>query len=262
MYGGRLTGALVVAGVLHVAVALLLARLPEQPRPPQRVTVEMRVVTPPPSQPEPPPQTPPPPEPTPEPEPIAQQQPQEQPTQPAPHTTKPQAMKVSARATGDHDTAPSERAVTVGDSTDTPQFGFSLESTSEAGKGPAMPVGNTLMAPGGGPRVDNPKPLAAAPVAARDVTKDPLPVGRCRGEYTPDAHDAGVEGVVILSLTVDADGNARDIKLVQKLGHGLDEAAMDALKRCKFSPGEHNGQKVAVRIPAFKLRFVLQESGD
>ena len=110
--------------------------------------------------------------------------------------------------------------------------------------------------------MEKPKSLAGAPVAARDVTKDPLPVGRCRGEYTPEAHNAGVEGVVIVSLTVDSEGNARDIRLVQTLGHGLDEAAIDAVTRCKFSPGEQNGQKVAVRIPVFKLRFVMATNGD
>ena len=177
------------------------------------------------------------------------------------HKVQPQAMHVAARADKTHDTPRSERAVVTGDSTDTPTFGFTIESTSEGGKGPAMPVGNTLQVPSGGPAVDKPKALAA-PVLARDVTKAPLMISNCRGEYTEAARDAGVEGTVVISAVVDPDGNTRDIHVVEKLGHGLDEAAITAVKNCKYSPGEHNGQKVAVRIPRIPVRFYMGGSGD
>ena len=255
MYGNRLGISVALAVVLHVAAAFLLSRLPDQPRLQRPVTVEMRVVDPP----KPPDQ--PPPEP-PKPEEPAKVEPT--PTEPKPlemQQQKPQAMHVSARADKTHDTARSERAVVTGDSTDTPTFGFSIESTSESGKGPAMPVGNTLQAPSGGPREDKPKALAA-PVLARDVTKAPLPIGNCHGDYTEAARDAGVEGTVIITAVVDADGSTRDIHVVEKLGHGLDEAAIAAVKHCKYSPGEHNGQKVAVRIPRIPVRFYMGGSGD
>jgi TonB family protein len=256
MYGNRLGISIALAVILHIVAALILSNLPEQPRLQRPVTVEMRVIDPP----KPPDQPPPEPEKPKEPEKI-EPTPTEQPKPLEMLKVQPQAMHVSARADKTHDTPRSERAVTTGDSTDTPTFGFSLESTSESGKGPAMPVGNTLQAPSGGPREDKPKALAA-PVAARDVTKDPLPKGDCHGQYTEAARDAGIEGLVVLSVVVDAEGNARDIHLVEKLGHGLDEAAIVALKACKFSPGEHNGQAVAVRIPRFKLRFLLANSGE
>ena len=255
MYGGRLGTSIAIAVVLHVAAAYLLMRLPEQPRLQRPVTVEMRVIDPPKPPDEPPPE-PPKPEVAPKPEPT----PLEQPTPLELHKVQPQAMHVTARADKTHDTPRSERAVTTGDSTDTPTFGFSLESTSESGKGPAMPVGNTLQMPSGGPAVDKPKALAA-PVLARDVTKDPLPKGDCPGVYTDEATAAGIEGVVVLSLVVDADGNTRDIRVVKKLGYGLDTAAIAALKACKFSPGESNGKRVPIEIRSFKVRFILPDSG-
>ncbi len=256
MYGNRLGISIALAVVLHIAAAFLLSRLPDQPRLQRPVTVEMRVIDPPKPPDEPPPE-PPKPEEAPKPEP----KPLEQPTPLEVHKVQPQTMHVTARADKTHDTPRSERAVVTGDSTDTPTFGFSIESTSEGGKGPAMPVGNTLQIPSGGPAVDKPKALAA-PVLARDVTKDPLPKGNCRGAYTEEAKEAGIEGLVVLSLVVDPEGNTRDIHVVQKLGHGLDEAAIAAVKACKFSPGEHNGQAVAVKIPSFKLRFVMADSGE
>lgn len=253
MYGNRLGISTLLAVVLHVVAAWLLLRLPEQPRLQRPTTVEMRVVDPP-KPPDQPPPEPPKPEPTPEPTPTEQPKPLEM------HPQKPQALHITARADKTHDTPRSEHAVVTGDTTDTPTFGFSLESTSEAGKGPAMPVGNTLQVPSGGPREDKPKPLNV-PVAARDVTKDPLPKGNCAGVYTDAARDAAIEGVVVLSLVVDPEGNTRDVHVVKKLGFGLDEAAIAALKACKFSPGQSNGHNVAVEIRSFKVRFVLPDSG-
>jgi TonB family protein len=86
----------------------------------------------------------------------------------------------------------------------------------------------------------------------------PLPLGRCAGKYTEEAKAAAVEGVVVLDIVVGEDGRARDIKVTSGLPHGLTEAALDAVRACKFSPGEKNGAAVPVRIREFKIRFVLQ----
>ena len=101
---------------------------------------------------------------------------------------------------------------------------------------------------------------AAAPVAAYEVTKMPLPQGRCSGKYTDDARAAATEGTVVLDLIVDEQGRARDIKVVQGLDHGLTEAAIAALKDCSFTPGEKDGHPVPVRVRGFKIRFVLADA--
>jgi protein TonB len=85
----------------------------------------------------------------------------------------------------------------------------------------------------------------------------PVPEGGCSGHYTDDARAAGVEGTVVLDVVVGPDGRTRDIKVVEGLGHGLTEAAIAALQKCRFSPGERQGQPVAVRLTRFKFRFVL-----
>jgi protein TonB len=88
----------------------------------------------------------------------------------------------------------------------------------------------------------------------------PVPQGRCFGTYTDDAKAAGVEGTVVLDLTVSQDGRARDIHVTQGLPHGLSEAAVAALRECTFSPGEKEGKPVAVRIRGFRIHFVLEEA--
>jgi protein TonB len=141
-----------------------------------------------------------------------------------------------------------------------PVFGVTMESTSQAGSGPAMPIGNSGGAVGatedavahGGAKG------AMAPVPAYQVTTMPLPQGRCIGKYTDEAKRAAIEGTVILDLIVSETGRARDIHVVSGLEHGLTEAAIAALKECRFSPGEKDGAPVAVRVRGFKIRFLLQ----
>jgi protein TonB len=147
---------------------------------------------------------------------------------------------------------------TTGESTDQPVFGVSMASTSEQG-GAAVTVGNTLKPTAGVGSAAPPKPLVQA-VAAFEATKLPLPQGRCFGQYTDDARAAGLEGTVVLDLTVDEKGKAFDIVIVEGLGHGLSDAAKRALTACRFTPGEKDGKPVPVRIRGFKVQFALQEA--
>ena len=49
---------------------------------------------------------------------------------------------------------------------------------------------------------------------------------------------------------------------VRALPHGDDDprqAAITALKKCRFKPGTRNGKPVAVRLRSFKIRFFLDD---
>ena len=233
--------------VAHAAIARALEELP--PRvdlTPRKITV--RVIENPP--------VPPPPEPPKPEEPQPQATPQPQQAIERPQVTKVRAPEVAAVA---KDTA-ADRTPTTTDTTDEPMFGVSMASTSTVGSGPAMKVGNTTKAVAGeGSAAAAPKQLAG-PVAAYEATKLPLPQGRCSGAYTADALAASVEGTVVIDLVVGADGKASEIKLVSGLGHGLDQAAMKAIRECQFTPGEQSGKPVAVHIRGFKITFVLPDS--
>ncbi len=255
MYSQRLIACIVASVLAHALAVRALGQLPEEEKQRKPQTVMVRIVNPPPPAPEPPPEPPPPP-----PDP-----PKEVPTivHEIPTQVQPRRLHMPPPPTADakpRDTPPSERAVTTGPSTDTPQFGFSLESTSESGSGPAMPVGNTLQVPQG-PAAVAPKAVKplAAPVPVYEVTKMPTMSEHCRGEYTDAARDAGIEGTVVLELIVDEEGKTRDIKVLHGLGHGLDEAAIAAIKRCHFEAGQRGGKAVPVRLPALKVRFFLQD---
>jgi len=66
-------------------------------------------------------------------------------------------------------------------------------------------------------------------------------------EYSEEARKAKYSGTVVLSVVVDPEGKARDIRVVKSLGMGLDEKAIEAVQKWKFKPGMKAGQAVPVR---------------
>jgi periplasmic protein TonB len=65
-------------------------------------------------------------------------------------------------------------------------------------------------------------------------------------EYSEEARKAKFQGTVTLSVVVDEKGNPRDIKITRPLGLGLDQKAIEAVEKWKFSPGKKDGKPVPV----------------
>ncbi len=66
-------------------------------------------------------------------------------------------------------------------------------------------------------------------------------------EYSEEARKAKFQGTVVLFVVVDEHGNPRDIKILRPLGLGLDEKAVEAVEKWKFSPGKKDGKPVPVQ---------------
>jgi periplasmic protein TonB len=75
-------------------------------------------------------------------------------------------------------------------------------------------------------------------------------------EFSEEARKAKYQGVCLLGLVVGADGVPRNIHVLQSLGMGLDEKAIEAVKTWKFEPGTKDGHPVAVEI-AVEVDFHL-----
>ncbi len=67
-------------------------------------------------------------------------------------------------------------------------------------------------------------------------------------EYSEEARKAKYQGTVILWLIVDQAGHPRDIKIARSLGMGLDQKAIEAVRRWTFEPALKDGKPVAVQI--------------
>ena len=75
-------------------------------------------------------------------------------------------------------------------------------------------------------------------------------------EYSDEARARKWQGTVILSVVVDETSRARNVKVVGALGWGLDQKAIDAVRKWRFRAGEKNGRPVAVQATVevnFKL---------
>jgi TonB family protein len=76
----------------------------------------------------------------------------------------------------------------------------------------------------------------------------PVPIFKPEPEFTEEARRAKHQGTVMLALIVGADGLTRDIRVVHRLGMGLDEKAIESARQWKFQPATKDGRPVAVAI--------------
>jgi protein TonB len=140
-------------------------------------------------------------------------------------------------------------------------IGISLSSTTSVG-GFAAPVGNTLYgaAPTVGPKPEEVKPYASPTgryVPPFKVTRLPEKETEVEARYPEEARKLGLEGQVVLRLTIDAKGSVVLVKVVRSAGHGFDEAAVEALKRFRFKPAMEGSDPVATEI-TYTYTFQLE----
>jgi TonB family protein len=76
--------------------------------------------------------------------------------------------------------------------------------------------------------------------------------------YPPAARSAQVEADVVLEIVVDTSGRVADARVVHAVGYGLDAAALDAIRRTRFSPAMHEGRAVPVRM-RYPMQFRLEQ---
>jgi TonB family protein len=77
-----------------------------------------------------------------------------------------------------------------------------------------------------------------------------------RPAYTPEARELRLEGEVSLQVVFQADGTIHVLRVVRGLGHGLDEAAVQAATRVRFKPATRGGVPVDTNA-TIKISFEL-----
>ncbi len=79
--------------------------------------------------------------------------------------------------------------------------------------------------------------------------------------YPEEAVNQGIEGKLSLIFTVNQNGTVSDIIVSEPLHALLDSAAVQALRRTRFIPGQHFGQSARVRM-RLPVRFELVNPVD
>ncbi len=84
----------------------------------------------------------------------------------------------------------------------------------------------------------------------------PKPIYKPDPQYTAKAKAAKIQGTVILSVVIGADGAVKDVEVSKPLDPGLDQKAEDAIRMWKFQPAMKSGKPVACKVKvevSFKL---------
>lgn len=77
-----------------------------------------------------------------------------------------------------------------------------------------------------------------------------------RPEYTPEAKQLKIQGEVVLEVRFSADGRVHVIRVVQGLGHGLDQQAIRAAEQTQFKPATRDGKPVDITT-YYRIDFQL-----
>jgi len=89
---------------------------------------------------------------------------------------------------------------------------------------------------------------------------DYLPLVRIQPQYPRRAAERGIEGYVVVQLTVTPDGTTRDIEVVEADPQGyFERAAKRAAEKFKYKPKVVNGQPVTVEGVRYIFTFELEE---
>lgn len=73
----------------------------------------------------------------------------------------------------------------------------------------------------------------------------PALISKTEPEYSEEARKAKVQGMVVLSIVVNAAGQVGEVHVVRSLGLGLDERAIEAVRQWKFRAATVDGKPVA-----------------
>ena len=67
-------------------------------------------------------------------------------------------------------------------------------------------------------------------------------------DYSAKARQAKIEGVVVLSIDIDVTGHPVNPRVVHSLGYGLDEKAIEAVRKWKFEPARQDGKPIQLTV--------------
>jgi periplasmic protein TonB len=76
-------------------------------------------------------------------------------------------------------------------------------------------------------------------------------------QYTDEAREAKLQGRVTLRVLVGADGRASQIQIVQGIGMGLDDRAVQSVRSWKFAPAHDGARRVVPTWVTIEIIFRL-----
>jgi protein TonB len=92
---------------------------------------------------------------------------------------------------------------------------------------------------------------------SREMIQPQKVPGECPDPLYPDAaRNAGITGVVLIKVTISREGTVEDAKIVDG-SEIFQQAALDAVKKWKYTPASFNGRTIAVTMMV-RVNFTLR----
>jgi protein TonB len=85
----------------------------------------------------------------------------------------------------------------------------------------------------------------------------PVALNSVEAEFSDEARRAKYQGVCLISLIVDAQGNPQNPRVIRTLGMGLDEKALEAVRKYKFKPAMKDGHTPVPVMITVEVNFRL-----
>jgi TonB family protein len=85
----------------------------------------------------------------------------------------------------------------------------------------------------------------------------PVALNSVEAEFSDEARRAKYQGVCLISLIVDAQGNPQNPRVIRTLGMGLDEKALEAVRKYKFRPAMKDGRTPVPVMITVEVNFRL-----
>jgi TonB family protein len=120
-----------------------------------------------------------------------------------------------------------------------------------AARGTVRALPTAVVASGGFDRETAPPPPPVAPSVAPGVAFGDSSIEilfKPKPRYTDEAEALGIQGTVVLEVEFTASNEIRVLRVIRKLGHGLDEAAVRAAEQIRFKPARRQGVAVDSRV--------------
>jgi len=90
------------------------------------------------------------------------------------------------------------------------------------------------------------------------ITTEPRAIAAVQPKYTAEARAAGIEGDVLLSVSIDEKGVPQFITILKHLDKGLDEQAILAAQKWRFKPGISYGTPAPSKVKVL-MNFRLSD---
>jgi len=257
-----LAGTLAIHLILLVAADAIVYYHPYKPAPPAPHVELVQVDVPPIVKPDPP---------TPVVREEPKPQPREEPPAPRPTVARPQAIRAAAPSPEPPPVAPDTPPLPTSDTAPGGDPVVALDEASPGGVGVPVAVGKrttqhvgrggsgggTGAGAGSGTGDAGPPPVSVATIKKRALPKGDYAYFDAGKDYPPEARQLGIEGPIRVRLVVDDQGQVKSAVLLNKLGHGLDELALERARKIQFDPARDTDDKAVTSVVVWTFNMTL-----